>query len=292
MAELLDELSEKVPGANAKAMEAESPIPRIAVIGKPNVGKSSLINYLLGEARLLVTSEPGTTRDSVDNEVEFQGKRYIFIDTAGLRRKAKIDEKLERISTLRSLRAMERASLVLLMIDAREGPTDQDAKLAGLILRRGRACIILLNKWDLVAKPDVAGEEIKKDIERTLHHISFAPVLPISAKTGLGLREFFPTVDSVFEQYNRKITTGELNRKIEKMLTQTQMPNKQGHPLKVFYATQTRVRPPTFVLFVNYPEIIKEPFTRFLQNRLTKEFGFFGTPVVVQYRARSKKSRS
>lgn len=291
VAEFLDELAAKVPGAKPSELEPEPSVPRIAVIGRPNVGKSSLVNYLLGESRLLVTSKPGTTRDAVDNEIEYQGRRYILIDTAGLRRKSKIDQKLERICTLRALKALERASLVLLMVDAVEGATDQDAKLAGVLLRRGRAGIILLNKWDLVEDPEKSGDRLKKNVETTLRHIHFAPVLRVSAKTGFGMSEIFPTVDAVFEQYNRKITTGELNRKIERILAQTRMPHKQGRPLKIFYATQTRVRPPTFTLFVNYPEIIKQPFIRFLQNRLEQEFEFFGTPISIQFRARSKRER-
>lgn len=291
VAEFLDELAAKVPGAKESELGEEPSVPRIAVIGRPNVGKSSLINYLLGESRLLVTSQPGTTRDAVDNELEHEGKKYILIDTAGLRRKSKIDQKLERISTLRGLKALERASLILLMVDAVEGATDQDAKLAGVLLRRGRACIILLNKWDLVSNPENSWEALKKNVETTLRHIHFAPALRVSAKTGFGMSELFPAVDAVFAQYNRKITTGELNRKIERILTQTRMPHKQGRPLKIFYATQTRVRPPTFILFVNYPEIIKEPFIRFLTNRLMQEFEFFGTPLALQFRARSKRGQ-
>ena len=248
------------------------------MIGKPNVGKSSLINHLLGEQRLLVTSEPGTTRDAVDNEIEFQGKKYIFIDTAGLRRKSKIEEKLERISTVRAIRAIERAHLVVLMIDAMESATDQDAKLAGLILRRGRACILLLNKWDLVPKPDAAEGEIKKELKQSLWHIDFAPILPISVKTGAGLDKLFPTITEVIEQYNRKIPTRDLNKKLEQILTRTQLPNKQGKPFKIFYATQTRVRPPTFVLFVNYPDIIKDAFERFLQKSIAEEFRILRDP--------------
>jgi len=288
VADLLDEITEQVPGYQAAALEEESPVPRIAVIGRPNVGKSSLINYLLGESRLLVTSEPGTTRDTVDNEVEHEGKKYVFVDTAGLRRKARIDQKLERISTIRALKAMERSNMILLMVDATEGATDQDAKLAGLILRRGRACIILVNKWDLL-KDEKEQEKTLKELRQTLLHIAFAPVLTISAKTGLGIDKLFPAIDEVFKQYNRKIATGELNRKLEQILTRTQLPNRQGRPLKVFYATQTRVRPPTFVLFVNYPEIIKQPFSRFLQNSISSEFQFSGTPIGIEFRARSKR---
>ena len=294
VAELLDALVGKVPGASQAVLDAEeeSPIPRIAVIGKPNVGKSSLINHLLGEQRLLVTSEPGTTRDAVDNEIEFQGKKYIFIDTAGLRRKNKIEDKLERISTVRAIRAIERAHLVILMIDAMESATEQDAKLAGLILRRGRACILLLNKWDLVPKPDAAEGEIKKELKQSLWHIDFAPILPISVKTGAGLDELFPTITAVIEQYNRKIPTRDLNKRLEQILTRTQLPNRQGKPFKIFYATQTRVRPPTFVMFVNYPDIIKDAFERFLQKSLAEEFEFFGTPIVLQFRERSGRHKA
>ena len=288
VAELLDAIVEKVPGARDEDLEADHDIPRIAVIGKPNVGKSSLINRLLKEERLLVTSQPGTTRDAVDNELVFKGKKYIFIDTAGLRKKSRIDDKLERISTFRAIKALERANLILLMIDARDSATDQDAKLAGLILRRGRACIVLLNKWDLIEEPDKELKKFSKEMVTTLRHINFAPVLTVSAKTGTGLDEIFSEIDKVFEQYNRKITTGVLNRKLEQILTEAPVPHRQGRPLKIYYGTQTRVRPPTFVFFANHPEIIKDSFERFIKNRLTAEFGFLGTPVVVQFRARRK----
>jgi GTPase len=288
VAELLDAIVEKVPGARDEDLEAEPNIPRIAVIGKPNVGKSSLINRLLREERLLVTSQPGTTRDAVDNEVEFNGKKYLFIDTAGLRKKSRIDDKLERISTFRAIKALERASLILLVIDAQDSATDQDAKLAGLVLRRGRACMVLLNKWDLMKNQDEEFRKFGKEMQTTLRHINFAPVLPVSAKTGIGLDELFPEIDKVFEQYNRKITTGTLNRKLEKILLEAPVPHKQGRPLKLYYGTQTRVRPPTFVFFANHPEIIKDSFARFLKNRIESEFEFFGTPIVIEFRGRNK----
>jgi len=288
--QLMEAISQTLPGADMEILEKElaPEIPRIAVIGRPNVGKSSLINRILGQERLLVTSEPGTTRDAVDTEIEFQGKKYLFIDTAGMRRKSKIDRKLERISVLRAVKAIERADIILLMVDATEGPTDQDAKLAGLFLRRAKAGIVLLNKWDLVPKPEVSLSEIESAVKTRLWHIAFAPVLPISAKTGFGLEALFPTIDKVFEQYNRRVSTGELNRKLERILTQTQLPHYQGKPLKVYYATQAGTRPPLFVFFVNYPQAIKEPFKRFLHNRLIKEFKFFGTPLLLEFRAKSK----
>jgi len=290
VAEMMDAIVDSVPGAKADEEEQEeTPIPRIAVIGRPNVGKSSLINRLLGEERLLVTSEPGTTRDTVDTELEHLGKKYIFIDTAGVRRKSRIDQKLERISSLRAIHTIERADIVLLMLDPAEGPTDQDSKLAGIVLRRGKACIVLINKWDLVPKPDVSLEEIKKAVTTVLWHISFAPVLPISAKTGFGINKLFPTIDDVFIQYQRKVSTSELNRALGTAMKQTQLPHHHGQPLRIYYATQTKTCPPTFLFFANYPEIIKEPFRRFLQARLSRELQFFGTPLVLQFRARKKK---
>ncbi len=295
VAELMDAIVEAAPGVEAEEPaaqdeELETLTPRMAVLGRPNVGKSSLVNRLLGEERLLVTSIPGTTRDTVDTELEHDGKQYIFIDTAGVRRKSKIDEKLERISSLRSIKAIERSHLVLLMLDPSEGPTDQDAKLGGLLLRRGRACIVLVNKWDLVGKPELALKKIESEVQATLWHIPYAPVLPVSAKTGFGLKALFPTIDKVFEQFRRKVTTGELNRALEKVMTQAPLPHHRGQPLRVYYATQVRTRPPTFLFFANYPEIIKEPFHRFLSSRLALELGFMGTPIMLQFRARKKKS--
>jgi len=290
VAELMDAITEAVPGPREEDVETEeSAVPRIAVIGRPNVGKSSLINRLLGEERLLVTSEPGTTRDTVDTEVEHQGNRYLFIDTAGIRRKARIDQKLERISSIRAIKAIGRADIVLLMMDPAEGPTDQDAKLAGLLLRRGRAGILLLNKWDLVPNPRVARDKIDQAVKTHLWHLAFAPVLPVSAKTGYGLDKLFPVIDTVFLQYQRKVSTSELNRVLPQILKQTQLPNHRGQPLRIYYATQTRIRPPTFLFFVNYPEIIKEPFRRFLHSRLAQALSFSGTPLILQFRARTKK---
>jgi len=292
VAELIEAIAEKVPGPSLKELEqseAET-VPKIAVIGRPNVGKSSLINLILGEQRLLVASEPGTTRDAVDTEVKIGEKRYIFIDTAGIRRKSKISAKLERISALRAIKAMERADIALLLLDPMESATDQDARLGGLFLRRERAGIILLNKWDLVPKPDVSLKEIEKAVRQSLWHLSFAPVIPISAKTGYGMDKLFPLIDRVYQDYQVRIGTGELNRMLGKILAQAPLPNYRGKPLKIYYTTQTRTKPPGLVFFVNYPEIIKEPFKRFLANQLIQEFQLIGTPLALEFRARKKRA--
>jgi len=292
VAELMEAIAEKLPGASLKELEPSETetVPKIAVIGRPNVGKSSLINRILGQERLLVTSEPGTTRDAVDSEVKIGGKKYIFIDTAGIRRKAKISAKLERISVLRAIKAIERADIALLMLDPMETATDQDARLGGLFLRRERAVIILLNKWDLVPKPDVSLKEIEKAVKQSLWHLSFAPVIPISAKTGYGIDKLFALIDRVYQDYQARVGTGELNRKLGKILAQAPLPNYRGKPLKIYYTTQTRTKPPSLVFFVNYPEIIKEPFKRFLANQLIKEFELIGTPLTLEFRARKKRT--
>ena len=262
---------------------------RIAVIGRPNIGKSTLINQLLGEDRHLVHNSPGTTMDPVDSELVVGDTRYLLVDTAGVRRKGRIDDKLERFISIRSIQAIERCHVTLLMIDGTEGPTDQDARLAQLVSDRGRCLIVLVNKWDLVKDlEDVNSHTIDDDLARRLPHAVWAPHLFISAKTGKGVHRILPTVDKAFEQFDRRIGTSQLNRFLEDTLVAHTPPQRYHRPVRIYYMTQTRVRPPTFVFWSNTPDGIAKPYRRYLSNRLRDAFGFEGTPLRLQFRKRRK----
>jgi len=287
-----DELTDEQLSGEFEAPEPIDAI-RVAVIGRPNVGKSTLINRLLGEERLLVHDSPGTTMDPVDSVLEAAGQRYVLVDTAGVRRKARIDDQLERFISLRSIRAIERCHVSLLMMDATEGPTDQDARLAELVAARGRAIILLLNKWDRVkGLEDVNSHTTEDALEQRLPHASWAPHLFISAKTGKGLHRILPMVNRVFECFDRRISTAELNRFLEWAVTQHTPPQRYHRPVRLHYCTQARVRPPTFVFFSNTPEGIKTPYRRYLSNRLRQEFDFEGTPLRLHFRKRRKTGES
>jgi GTP-binding protein len=275
--------------------EEESPedderIPRIAIVGRPNAGKSSLMNRLLGEDRMLVDDRPGTTRDAIDALVEREGKRYVFIDTAGIRRKGKVikaEDDVEAVSVLHAIRGIERSHLVVLMCDAREGIAEQDAKILGLAEERGRAMIIVLNKMDLVKKDEVARIE-----EQTRDKISFAPYVPIvnlSAKTGRGVSELFRTIDTVRDSFNKRIGTGELNRFFESVLDTHPPPTQGGKAPRLYYVTQAESSPPTFVAMTNAPDSIHFSYRRFVVNQFRKHFGFEGVPIRVFYKAKRKR---
>lgn len=279
------------PGTPIEEAEEEDeggPI-RIAVVGRPNIGKSTLVNALLGENRHVVDDVPGTTMDPVDSELEVDGRRYVLVDTAGVRKRARIDDQLERFVSLRAIRSIERCHVTLLMIDGTEGPTDQDAKLAQLVDDRGRAMIVLINKWDAVRDhPDIDAKSTEVNLERRLPHVTWAPHLFISAKTGKGLHRVFPMVDQVYRQFDRRIPTAELNRFLELAVSTHTPPQRYHHPVRLYYATQTRVRPPTFAIFANTPEGIGPVYKRYLANRLRETFGFGGTPLRLHIRRRRR----
>ena len=272
-----------------EAMEAEEDDrPRIAIVGKPNVGKSSLINKLLGENRLIVSDIAGTTRDAVDTEVVHNGKEYVFIDTAGLRRKNKIKEDLEHYMIIRTVSAVERADVVVLVIDAGEGVTEQDAKIAGIAHERGKGMIIAVNKWDSIEKDDKTIYKFTRKVQDTLSFMQYAEIIFISALTGQRLPKLFETIDAVIENCNLRVGTGVLNEIMTEAVAMQQPPSDKGKRLRLYYITQAAVKPPTFVIFVNDKELMHFSYTRYIENQIRNAFGFKGTPLKFIIRERKE----
>ena len=264
--------------------EEEDDRIRVAIIGKPNVGKSSLVNHILGEKRVIVSDMAGTTRDAVDTPYENELGRYVFIDTAGIRRKSKVDERVEKFSVMRAQLAIERADVCLIMIDARDGVTEQDTKIAGLAHEAGKASIVVVNKWDLVEKETGTMEKMRKDIMRDLSFMSYAPILFISALTGQRTNHIFELINFVNDQSNMRISTGMLNNVLADAQARVQPPTDKGRRLKIYYVTQTGVRPPNFVFFCNDARLFHFSYQRYLENRIRAVFGLEGTPVRITIR--------
>ena len=275
--EILDECLKYFP--EDEGTEEEEDRIKVAVIGKPNVGKSSLVNKILGEKRVIVSDVAGTTRDAVDSEFENQYGKYLLIDTAGIRRKSKVEERVERFSVMRAQLAIERADVCLILIDARDGVTDQDTKIAGLAHEAGKASIIIVNKWDLVEKETGTMEKMRKDIMRDLSFMSYAPILFISALTGQRIERIFELINFVNDQTNMRITTGMLNDVLADAQMRVQPPTDKGRRLKIYYMTQTGVRPPSFVVFCNKKELFHFSYQRYLENQIRSVFGLEGTPI-------------
>lgn len=288
LGDLLDEVMRHFP--EEPEVEEEEECLRVAIIGKPNTGKSSLVNKVLGEQRVIVSDIAGTTRDAVDTRVEYQGKSYIFIDTAGIRRHSRVKEELERFSVVRAVAAVERCDVAVLMIDATEGITEQDAKIAGIAHDKGKAMIIAVNKWDAIEKNDKTIYEYQKDIDTVLSYMPYAQKVFISAKTGQRIAQLFETIDMVAENHALRIATGVLNDMLYDATSMNQPPSDKGKRLRIFYMTQVSVKPPTFVLFVNHAELMHYSYKRYLENCLRNAFGFKGTPVRFIVRERGELS--
>lgn len=270
-------------------MEEDDDRPRIAVIGKPNVGKSSIINKLLGEERVIVSPIAGTTRDAIDTTVVRNGKEYVFIDTAGLRRKSKVKEELERFSVIRTVSAVDRCDVAVLLIDAAEGVTEQDAKIAGIAHERGKGVIIAVNKWDLIEKDNHTMKEFSDKIWQKLSYMPYAELIFLSAKTGQRLPKLFDVIDAVIENCALRIQTGVLNEILMEATAMKQPPSDKGRRLRIYYITQVSVKPPTFVMFVNDKKLTHFSYTRYIENQIRNTFGFRGTPLRFLYRERKEK---
>ncbi len=269
--------------------EEEDDRVRVAIVGKPNVGKSSLINKILGENRLIVSDIAGTTRDAVDTEVTYQGKEYVFIDTAGVRRKNKIKEDLEHYMIVRTVSAVERADVVVMMIDATEGVTEQDAKIAGIAHDRGKAIIVAVNKWDAVEKDDKTIYRFTERVKDALSFMPYAEILFLSAKTGQRIPKLFETIDIVNENHAMRVATGVLNEIMTEAVAMQQPPSDKGKRLRLYYITQVSVKPPTFVIFVNDKELMHFSYTRYIENQIRETFGFKGTPLHFIIRERGEE---
>ncbi len=286
--DLLDQVISYFPEKTEE--EEEDTRPKIAIVGKPNVGKSSIINKLLGQQRLIVSETPGTTRDAIDTDVVYEGREYVFIDTAGLRRKSKIREELERYSIIRAVSAIERADVAVLVIDATQGVTEQDAKIAGIAHDRGKGSIILVNKWDAVEdKTQQSTREYEQQIRQVLSFMPYAEILFVSALTGQRLAKLFDKIDTVIQNQNLRVSTGVLNEIMADAVAMQQPPTDKGKPLKLYYITQVAVEPPTFVIFVNDKKMMHFSYTRYIENQIRKAFGFKGTPLKFIIRERDEK---
>jgi GTP-binding protein len=285
LGDLLDTVVGCFPTVSGGGEEDDERI-RIAVVGKPNVGKSSLINRLLGENRLLVADTAGTTRDAVDTEVRFDGRDYVFIDTAGLRRKNKIKEELERFMIIRAVGAIERADVAVLLIDATEGATEQDAKIGGIAHERGKGLVIAVNKWDAVEKDNASVKKYTKKIREIISYAPYAEVIFISALTGQRLPKLYALIDAVSENHARRVATGVLNEVLAEAVAYQQPPSDKGKALRLYYITQVAVKPPTFAVFVNNKDLMHFSYARYIENKLREAFGFAGTPLRLLVRER------
>ncbi len=271
--------------------EEEDERPRIAIVGKPNVGKSSILNKLAGENRAIVSDIAGTTRDAIDSVVKYDGREYVLIDTAGLRRKSKIKEELERYSIIRAVTAVERADVVLMVIDAVEGATEQDAKIAGIAHERGKGVIIVVNKWDAIEKTDKTMREYENQIRQILSFMPYAEIMYVSAMTGQRLTKLYDRIDMVIANQTLRVATGVLNEILSEAVAMQQPPSDKGKRLKLYYMTQVAVKPPTFVIFVNDKELMHFSYTRYLENKIREAFGFRGTALKFYIRERKEKGR-
>ena len=289
LGDMLDEVVKHFDPAQLE--EEDDDRPRIAIIGKPNVGKSSIINKLLGEERVIVSDIAGTTRDAIDTPVTRNGREYVFIDTAGLRRKNKIKEEIERFSIIRTVSAVERCDVAVLVIDASEGITAQDATIAGIAHERGKGVIIAVNKWDKIEKNDKTMNKFTTEIRETLSYMPYAELVFISAETGQRLPKLFDLIDMVIESQTLRVQTGVLNEILTEAMAMKQPPSDKGKRLRIYYMTQVSVKPPTFVMFINDKELMHFSYTRYIENQVRNTFGFRGTPIRFIARERKEKDQ-
>ena len=287
LGDMLDEVIKHFP--QESETEEEDERPKVAIIGKPNVGKSSIINKLLGKNRVIVSNIAGTTRDAIDTPFEYDGQKYVLIDTAGMRRKSKIKEDIEKYSIIRAVAAVERCDVAVLVIDAQEGISDQDAKIAGIAHERGKAAIIAVNKWDAIEKDDKTMNKFLKDIANDLSYMAYAPRVFISALTGQRVIKMLDTVKEVYANNNLRVSTGVLNDVLVEAMAMQQPPAEKGRQLKIYYMTQVGVKPPTFVIFVNDRELLHFSYRRYIENQLRQNFGFKGTPIHFVVRQKGDK---
>ena len=287
--DMLDAVVEYFPEQSGEEEEDER--PRVAIVGKPNVGKSSIINKLLGEDRVIVSDVAGTTRDAIDTDIVHDGREYVFIDTSGLRRKNKIKEEIERYSIIRTVTAVERADVVLVVIDAVEGVTEQDAKIAGIAHERGKGIIVVVNKWDAIEKNDKTMREYEKEVRRVLSFMPYAEIMYVSAKSGQRLPKLYDMIDMVIANQTLRVATGVLNEIMSEAVAMQQPPSDKGKRLKLYYITQVSVKPPTFVIFVNDKELMHFSYTRYLENKIREAFGFKGTSLRFFIRERKEKDQ-
>ena len=285
--DLLDKIVATLPEEKVEILEEE--LPRIAIIGRPNAGKSSLMNVLVGEERAIVTDIAGTTRDSIDTPFEKNGKKYILIDTAGIRRKSKVNEDIERYSVIRAIAAIERCDVCLMMIDAAEGLTDQDKKIAGVAHEAGKGIVVVVNKWDAIEKNDKTIYEYTRKLKETLSYMPYAEYIFVSALTGQRMEKLFELIDMVRENQTLRVATGVLNEIVTEAVAMQQPPSDKGKRLKIYYVTQVAVKPPTFVIFVNDKELMHFSYTRYLENKIREAFGFRGTSLKFIIRERKEK---
>ncbi len=287
LGDMLDEVTKWFP--KDKETQEDDDRPKIAIVGKPNVGKSSIVNKLFGKNRVIVSDIAGTTRDAIDTTINYNGQDYVFIDTAGLRRKSKIKEELERYSIIRTVSAVERADIVIVVIDANEGVTEQDAKIAGIAHERGKGIIIAVNKWDAISKDDKTIYQFTNKIKETLSFIPYAEILFISAKTGQRLNKIYELIDAIIESQNMRIPTGVLNEILTEAVSMQQPPSDKGKRLRIYYMTQVSVKPPTFVMFINDKNLTHFSYTRYIENKIREAFGFRGTAIHFINRERKGK---